>query len=396
MSNYTIENLIPATAGAGRVPAIKVGGQVFTMQMSGTSATDFYLCASVIPSVNFDAAGGLDPADGLYVCQNGRMLNGYPVYRKTGTSYYLSYITNDGWIITDVDPEDDLTEHILFANNESADITDWPEPMTVTYASSGTWTGYKAIQDQVTGAWGYVSTVTSNLTYSEVTPVIGKVYADGALIEANLWSGIPTSGLVFHASLATSSATAETGQTLTEIDGSPTYATVQGIPCAEFDGYCYLRFSDTGFPYPNGFSVSLWAKGNVQDQQRCCVSWGTNEANESFGVMLNPNGTMKTTGAKDENSEWTSGQGSISTSGWNHICVVNRGTSEDIYVNGTKIGTFNWTRAVVLGSYGYLGAMTDMDWLLIGYLAGVRIYSRQLTDSEITALAAEYTPTPSA
>ena len=40
--------------------------------------------------------------------------------------------------------------------------------------------------------------------------------------------------------------------------------------------------------------------------------------------------------------------------------------------------------------------MTDLDWLLIGYLAGVRIYSRQLTDSEIAALAAEFTPTPSA
>lgn len=262
--------------------------------------------------------------------------------------------------------------------------------------SSGTWTGYKAIQDQVTGAWGYASTVTSNLTYSEVTPVIGKVYADGALIEANLWSGIPTSGLVFHASLAASSATAETGQTLTEVDGSPTYATVQGIPCAEFDGYCYLRFADTGFPYPNGFSVSLWVKGNVQDQQRCCVSWGTNEANESFGIMLNPNGTMKTVGAKNANNEWTSDQGAISTSGWNHICVVNRGTSEDIYINGTKVGTFSWTRAVVLGSYGYIGAMTDLDWLLIGYLAGVRIYSRQLTDSEIAALAAEFTPTPGA
>ncbi len=38
MTNYTTENLIPAAAGTGRVPAIKIGNQVFPV--SGTDTSD--------------------------------------------------------------------------------------------------------------------------------------------------------------------------------------------------------------------------------------------------------------------------------------------------------------------------------------------------------------------
>lgn len=46
MSNYTIDNLIPTTTGNGRIPAIKIGGQVFPMHVYGNSGY-FYKCASV-------------------------------------------------------------------------------------------------------------------------------------------------------------------------------------------------------------------------------------------------------------------------------------------------------------------------------------------------------------
>ena len=217
MSNYTDNNLIsiPSSNVPAGTLAMKVGNNVFTAgNVVIGEATDFYKCATVIPSVNFDAAGGLDPADGLYVCQNGRMLNGYPVYRKGSTNYYLWSSSGSDWIITDVDPEDDLTEHILFGNNGTSDITDWPEPITVTYASSGTWTGYKAVFDAVTGTYSFEATVTSGLTYSVVTPAVGKVYADGALVKAELYEGIPTNGMVVLIS-GESLLTAETGQTMT-------------------------------------------------------------------------------------------------------------------------------------------------------------------------------------
>lgn len=308
----------------------------------------------------------------------------------------MSNYTNENLIIATAKTGEraiKIGDKIFVGLDLSGGTTDFYKCASVSSSStSKTWTGYKAIQNQVTHVYSFEPSITSGLTYTVITPQEGKVYADGALIQANLWSGIPTSGLVFYAPLSASSATAETGQTLTEIDGSPTYSTVQGIQCAQFDGNCYLRFSDSGLPYPNGFSVCLWAKGNIQDQQRCCISWGTNQANQSFGVMLAPNGTMKTIGAKNENNEWTSNQGDISISNWNFICVVNRGTTEDIYINGTKIGTFTWTRSITTGGYGYIGAMTDMDWLLIGYLAGIRIYNRQLTDPEISSLANEFTP----
>ena len=48
MSNYTIDNLIAASAGEGRIPAIKIGSQVFPMVTSGGGgSTDYLKCATV-------------------------------------------------------------------------------------------------------------------------------------------------------------------------------------------------------------------------------------------------------------------------------------------------------------------------------------------------------------
>ena len=110
--------------------------------------------------------------------------------------------------------------------------TDYYKCATVN-AQHQTWTGYRAVQDPVTHVYSFEATVTGGLTYSVVTPEVGKVYADGALIEANLFT-IPTDSLVLYAPLSAASATAETGQTIGTI-GSVNYGTVSGIPCADSD-----------------------------------------------------------------------------------------------------------------------------------------------------------------
>ena len=47
MSNYTTENLVLVRNPENGVPAIRIGNQVFPMQMSGTSGMDFYKCSYV-------------------------------------------------------------------------------------------------------------------------------------------------------------------------------------------------------------------------------------------------------------------------------------------------------------------------------------------------------------
>ena len=73
--------------------------------------------------------------------------------------------------------------------------------------TSTTWRGRKAVLNN--GIYSFQSNSTSGLTYSSVTPVVGKIYADGALVTiASLYMGIPTEGLVFYAPLASSAAAA--------------------------------------------------------------------------------------------------------------------------------------------------------------------------------------------
>jgi len=59
------------------------------------------------------------------------------------------------------------------------------------------------------------SIVTPGLHYSQVTPVIGRVYANGTFAEAALFYKIPTDNLVFYATFSDSSQMAATGQALT-------------------------------------------------------------------------------------------------------------------------------------------------------------------------------------
>ena len=298
----------------------------------GGGSTDFYKCATVITSVIFDAAGGLDPADGLYVCQNGRMLNGYPVYRKTGTSYYLSYVTNNGWIITDVDPEDDLTEHILFANNESADITDWPEPMTVTYASSGSWTGYKAILDSANGVYSFESSITSGLTWSNVLrPQVGNDYNDGATVQAT----IPQIILMAHLN---QNLNLEGGGSMTAA-GTITYSAGKSGYAASVDQDNYINTGLSTSALQGDFTIDFWVKipdtttrfAPLAGYFDCRI--GIDSYRGYWNIWAGNNGwnILQADDAGYDNS----GNGSIAcTTDWTHIAYVHSGNDWYLFVNG--------------------------------------------------------------
>ena len=56
--------------------------------------------------------------------------------------------------------------------------------MTVTYASSGFWTGYKAVFDAVSGTYSFEATATSGLTYG--SGKIGILTAAQRMLERGL------------------------------------------------------------------------------------------------------------------------------------------------------------------------------------------------------------------
>lgn len=262
--------------------------------------------------------------------------------------------------------------------------TDYFKCASVTSGGS-TWTGYKAILSG--GVYSFESTVTSGLTYgSGYTPEIGKIYTDGALVRASLFEGIPTAGLVFHAPLNTSSATAATGQTMSKT-GTITFGTVQGIPCASLDGYSYLTGSASLTSGNAPFTMSLWLKSNTDQEVHVAFCMGP------LGVK-----TAVFTGIRystiygamfcysDEGGGVT-----VDTSAWIHLCYVWDGDYMKTYANGQYVRQYQFGTVDIQSGWkigGNTWASEDWD----GYIAAVRVYSRALNTSEISMLAAEFTP----
>lgn len=298
MSNYTTENLVPVLNPENRVPAIRIGDQVFVMQSGGGSATDFYKCATV-DTVN------------------------------------------------------------------------------------QTWTGYKAVLSG--GVYSFESTATSGLTYGTAfTPLVDKIYDDGALVKVDkLYIGLdPT--MVFYAPLAESSAAAVTGQVFTQT-GTVAYTTEDGIPCAYFNGNARLSFEMESLL--STLSISAWLK----------------YSNNSITpvVLGSPGSSHHTASIYSVNSQvgwssWADDKTYPCSSGvWHHIalCANSSDRSVNVYIDGTLAGTSYHTWELQQKN-GWLGGNTQ-GYALNGYLAAVRIYDRLLTSSEVAALAAEFTPSAS-
>ena len=265
-----------------------------------------------------------------------------------------------------------------------------------TAVSGDTWSGKKYILDAI-GNYTVSDTVTTGLTCSGFTPVVGGIYNANTTILVKSIQSIDY-GIVFYAPLSAASSTAETGQTLTT-DGSITYQTFKGIPCAYFNGSGTRIYSSTfstisgSQPSTMSFWVYVTGKGGKN-----------NEAN-IFGFGQWDNGRYV----------WSAKDNLVSISGycwgdrngtgyetpayntWYHVAFVVNPPNLYLYINGVLVSeaTNNSINTVSDGYPVVMGGNEQgaSDRNLIGYLAGCRIYDRVLSQGEITALANEFTPT---
>ena len=189
-------------------------------------------------------------------------------------------------------------------------------------------------------------------------------------------SAIPDDGLIFYASLSEESSTAETGQALTK-NGTITYQTYKGIPCAHFSSaYILSQLSDYVTPYPMTFAI--WAAPDTTDS-RALWSFSNDKPlmywNGSYHVY-EPDHNVSAANVGD----------------WHHIAwSINSDRSSTYYFDGVAMGTVTSSNTSAIKSMciGYRNGYQP-QW--IGYLAGFRIYNRALSADEISALANEYTP----
>lgn len=207
-------------------------------------------------------------------------------------------------------------------------------------------------------------------------------------------SGMPLMGLVFYASLSSTNATAETGQSL-NYRSYPVATVEDGIPCLYLDGNSsqgIYSLDVLGLPAGNHeLTMCFWLKEpNVPAERRDVFAFGSDGydmsiflGTQSYQFKYGYYGYDFLTGSTDGN--------------WHFILQKFENNELKIYIDGVQSSyaahsTQNlYPQRICFGSY--MNNQGDWDPLYVeGYIAAARIYNRALTDVEIAALASEFTP----
>lgn len=255
-----------------------------------------------------------------------------------------------------------------------------------------TWSGYKAVFDSTAGTWSFESGVTAGLTYTSVTPIVGNIYSADALVAiSSLWNGIPVENLVFYLPL-NKTTIADIGPVLSA-SGTIVNTTMDSIPCAYFNGNSYLYASSVSIPTgASPRALSLWFRykdipGTKESDTALFTGWGTTTSLGRFDAYVEAQELyiIYSSGLLDSGIK-------IQDTNWHHVLLQYDGSTSEIYYDGQLAAS----EAKTLGTknnYLYVGARNNGEYAFDGYLAGIRIYNRTMTGTEIACLASEFTPT---
>ena len=213
---------------------------------------------------------------------------------------------------------------------------------------------------------------------------------------------MPTSGLVFYWDMTNKDAlSANTGQaksSVGNIDNDLTNTVLSGIPCV----HCvndstnnYVSFANPNLPEgSSNRTVSLWACfaniNSANEWSNMFLKYGGSEAVRYKWFRMTP----YLIDVAHVNYHFTPHY-NYSANTWYHICVTLENGILSWYVNGSLYSqiqncTFD-SESINLNLFGGLGGTND--YISDGYFSSLRFYDRVLTSSEITQLAAEFTPT---
>ena len=255
--------------------------------------------------------------------------------------------------------------------------------------TSKMWTGYELILTD--GVYSVSETLTEGLCYSAVKPVIGSVYSQDALIKVDMfYSGTPTEGLVLYEPLST-----DIGA-FSVRSGTPVFTVVDGVSCMQVKAsVCCLNADSSNLPAGSSSrSVSCWIYINSG-----ATNW------QFYMTYGSPRSNGVTTLGLYQNyfTDYYTGHGHLGIEAtkerWCHICLVYDGTNVVYYVDGVPMGVFarNYNTVVGVNYPLTIAGMSEVggeaSYSADGYMTGLRIYNRALTQDEIAVLANEFTPT---
>lgn len=255
-----------------------------------------------------------------------------------------------------------------------------------------TWTGYKAVQDPVTGVYSFESNPTIGLLYTDITPVISGIYTSDAKVSiASLYDGLPypSNFVTFKGSLLDQitgdvgiNEQGSTGGTLTN-DGISFSGT--GKSC----GFDVTKFNVSGL---NAFTLCLDIKSSIvpsssQDSVLfCATSNAGGYTKVAFSLKDYPCVYFRDSVTGDTGTPiFVYSDTAISKDVWYSLSAVFNAPNVTLYLNGNVVGTFSSFAGTTATSYEtYVGGARDDA--CYATIRNLRFFKTALTQQQIQKL----------
>lgn len=362
---------------------------------SGGGSADFYQCAEVFGPEKvsgFIVSGtGTAAVNGNYLPTELRTEEDTPIYKHETAEYYYFEIWGEKGICTSPTqyPSEGLYYNMYDEGWTVGSGGAEPVPtvtagnITINADTPKTWNGYKAVWNEKDG-YSFEEILTEGLTYFTRKPVAGGVYSSDARIKPDYFK-IQRSGESLIVPLVSNEANALTGQELRK-----TGDIVLDCGCFYFDNDKSYISADINAH--DVLTVTMWVNPNDLAVNLFSL-WTTGDENLSF--CQGSDGTIRVyvDSAYDKVTS-VGAKPSVARNIWRPYAIVVYNNKFKAFLNSEYLGEVELPDGTTARSYTSC-RIHGVGFSLSGASLRVRdfrVYGRELTEAEISAIAAENNP----
>ena len=298
---------------------------------------------------------------------------------------------------TATETADDPWDITNWHNADGGDVSCTFSDISSASTGSKTWSGYKAVFDSGAGTWSFESGVTSGLTYTSVTPIVGGIYSADALVNVaflydemrnictayykldgnyrdsvNMYDGIPNNTTFVDGKIGRSARTNGYSQYIS----IPKEVSVKGRTQVSYSGWCFIEST----PNKDFYIITEIVNSN-----------GYTRAAFGVNTSLLPFVVARTVATGDTGSvQKVTGTSPMSTGTWYFLCgVVDLANGNIIlYVNGVAVGSLNVTASSFVNATPHRIRICEFDESGSGNIRvdEVGIWSKALSADEVSEL----------
>ena len=152
-----------------------------------------------------------------------------------------------------------------------------------------------------------------------------------------------------------------------------------------FNDFGYTFLPTNNFPVGNSnYTIESWVKTS-EDRFNNIINWGANSQNTFNGLALLVGNKIDNYWGGGLSTELIVNAPTVNDGNWHHLAATFDGTTRKIYMDGVLLGSDNPTgHNTTAGTTGFLGGF-DYQSAFKGMLDEVRVFSKALSQGEITS-----------